>query len=204
MQKNPTLVLLPQLRLHKLCFLEKLDCQKLCWDQARLSSLENKQVEDKIDDEDWGAGKEEGRLDLEEDVVSISPPPPPDPLSPDEVLRPFIVSRQRVLDSEQHEIETQLKTHEEYVSFFFSGSLIFFTSFFISSCFYLSNCLPASVPITDSLLITVSFIFCLHFFLGCPVCCFFFFFSSVSVFVLVYLVFCFTFILWFEYDCIGH
>ena len=34
-----------QCRLHKLCFLQKLGCQKLCWDQARLSSLVNKQIE---------------------------------------------------------------------------------------------------------------------------------------------------------------
>ena len=30
--------------LHKLRFLQKLGCQKPCWDQARLSSLVNKQV----------------------------------------------------------------------------------------------------------------------------------------------------------------
>ena len=32
-------------RLHKLCFLHKLGCQKPCWDQTRLSSLVNKQVD---------------------------------------------------------------------------------------------------------------------------------------------------------------
>ena len=38
-------LLLPsQQRFHKLCFLQKLCCQKPCWDQARLSSLVNKQV----------------------------------------------------------------------------------------------------------------------------------------------------------------
>ena len=47
--QDPTLVLSSQQRLHKLCFLQKLGCQKtgcekLCWDQARLSSLVNKQV----------------------------------------------------------------------------------------------------------------------------------------------------------------
>ena len=31
-------------RLHKLRFLQKLGCQTPCWDQARLSSLVNKQV----------------------------------------------------------------------------------------------------------------------------------------------------------------
>ena len=40
-----TQLLLPsQQRLHKLRFLQKLGCQKPCWDQARLSSLVNKQV----------------------------------------------------------------------------------------------------------------------------------------------------------------
>ena len=37
-------VLSSQQRLHKLRFLQKLGCQKSCWDQARLSSLVNKQV----------------------------------------------------------------------------------------------------------------------------------------------------------------
>ena len=38
-------LLLPsQQRLHKLRFLQKLGCQKPCWDQATLSSIVNKQV----------------------------------------------------------------------------------------------------------------------------------------------------------------
>ena len=45
MQRNPTVVLPSQQRLHELCFLQKMGCQKPCWDQARLSSLVNKQVE---------------------------------------------------------------------------------------------------------------------------------------------------------------
>ena len=44
MQRNPTLVLPSKLKLHKLHFLQKLSCQKPCWDQATLSSLENKQI----------------------------------------------------------------------------------------------------------------------------------------------------------------
>ena len=43
-QSIGTLVLPSQQRLNKLCFLQKLACQKPCWDQARLSSLVNKQV----------------------------------------------------------------------------------------------------------------------------------------------------------------
>ena len=42
--KKKTLVLLSKQRLHKLCILQKLGYQKLCWDQANLSSLVNKQV----------------------------------------------------------------------------------------------------------------------------------------------------------------
>ena len=41
---NPHLSSPTQQRLHKLCLLQKLGCQKPCWDQARLSSLVNKQV----------------------------------------------------------------------------------------------------------------------------------------------------------------
>ena len=44
MQKNSILVLPSKQRLQNLCFLQKLGCQKPCWDQARLSSLVNKQV----------------------------------------------------------------------------------------------------------------------------------------------------------------
>ena len=44
MQRNPTLVLPSQHRLHKLRFVQKLDCQKPCLDLARISSLVNKQV----------------------------------------------------------------------------------------------------------------------------------------------------------------
>ena len=44
MQRSPTLVPLSQQRRHKLQFLQELGCQKPCWDHARLSSLENKQV----------------------------------------------------------------------------------------------------------------------------------------------------------------
>ena len=44
MQRNSTLFLPSQQRLHKLGFLQKLGCQKPFWDQARLSSLINKQV----------------------------------------------------------------------------------------------------------------------------------------------------------------
>ena len=44
MQRNIALVLPSQQRLHKLCFLQKLGSQKPCWDQARLSSLVDKQV----------------------------------------------------------------------------------------------------------------------------------------------------------------
>ena len=44
MQRNATSVLPSQQRLNKLCFLQKLGCQKTCWDQARLSSLVNKQI----------------------------------------------------------------------------------------------------------------------------------------------------------------
>ena len=43
--RESTLVLPSQQRLHKLSFLQKLGCQKACWDQARLSSLVNKQVD---------------------------------------------------------------------------------------------------------------------------------------------------------------
>ena len=53
MQRNPTLVLPSEQRLHKLQFLQELGCQKPCWDQARLSSLVNKQV---------GAGAGDGLL----------------------------------------------------------------------------------------------------------------------------------------------
>ena len=42
--EKPHLLLPSQQRLYKLCFLQKLGCQKPCWDQARLSSLVNKQV----------------------------------------------------------------------------------------------------------------------------------------------------------------
>ena len=48
--ENPTFVLPSKQRLHKLCFLRKLGCQKPCWDQARLSSLVNKQVDTNDDD----------------------------------------------------------------------------------------------------------------------------------------------------------
>ena len=44
MQVSPTLVPQSQQRLHNLQFLQKVGVQKLCWDQARLSSLVNKQV----------------------------------------------------------------------------------------------------------------------------------------------------------------
>ena len=44
MKRNSILVLPSKQRLHKLCFLQKLGCQKPCWDQTRLSSLVNKQV----------------------------------------------------------------------------------------------------------------------------------------------------------------
>ena len=40
--EKPHLLLPSQQRLHKLRFLQKLGCQKPCWDQARLSSLVNK------------------------------------------------------------------------------------------------------------------------------------------------------------------
>ena len=36
MEKNPILVFQSEQRLHKLRFLQKLGCQKPCWDQARL------------------------------------------------------------------------------------------------------------------------------------------------------------------------
>ena len=42
---KPHLLLPSQQRLHELHFMQKLGCQKPCWDQARLSSLVNKQVE---------------------------------------------------------------------------------------------------------------------------------------------------------------
>ena len=42
--ERPHLLLPSQQRLHKVRFLQKLGCQKPCWDQARLSSLVNKQV----------------------------------------------------------------------------------------------------------------------------------------------------------------
>ena len=44
LQRNTTSVLPLQQRLHKLRFLQKMGCQKPCWDQARLSSLVNKPV----------------------------------------------------------------------------------------------------------------------------------------------------------------
>ena len=44
MKRNSFLVLPSKQRLNKLHFLQKLGCQKPCWDQARLSSLVNKQV----------------------------------------------------------------------------------------------------------------------------------------------------------------
>ena len=44
MQRNSIWVLPSQQRLHKLRFLQKLGCHKPSWDQARLSSLVNKQV----------------------------------------------------------------------------------------------------------------------------------------------------------------
>ena len=44
MQRSPTIVSPSQQRLHKSQFLQKLSCQKPCWDQARLSGLVNKQV----------------------------------------------------------------------------------------------------------------------------------------------------------------
>ena len=44
MQKKSTLVPPSQQRLHKSRFLQKLGCQKPCWDQAKPSSLVNKQV----------------------------------------------------------------------------------------------------------------------------------------------------------------
>ena len=44
MKRNPIVVLPSKQMLHKLQFLQKLGCQKPCWDQARLSSLVNKQV----------------------------------------------------------------------------------------------------------------------------------------------------------------
>ena len=44
MQRSTTPIFLPQQRLHKSTVLQKLGCQKPCWDQARLSSLVNKQV----------------------------------------------------------------------------------------------------------------------------------------------------------------
>ena len=44
MKRNSIFVLPSKQRLHKLCFLQKLGSQKPCWDQARLSSLVDKQV----------------------------------------------------------------------------------------------------------------------------------------------------------------
>ena len=44
LQRNTTSLLPSQQRLHKLHFLQKLGCQKPCWDQAKLSSKVNKQV----------------------------------------------------------------------------------------------------------------------------------------------------------------
>ena len=44
MKRNSFLLLPSKQRLHKLRFLQKLGCQKLCLDQARLSGLVNKQV----------------------------------------------------------------------------------------------------------------------------------------------------------------
>ena len=46
MPSIPTLFPPSQQRLHKSQFLHKMSCQKPCWDQARLSSLVNKQVAD--------------------------------------------------------------------------------------------------------------------------------------------------------------
>ena len=46
-----------QQRLHKLRFLQKLGCQKPCWDQARLSSLVNKQVAIGIGSLGWAKGR---------------------------------------------------------------------------------------------------------------------------------------------------
>ena len=43
MQRIRNLVCITQQRLYELCFLQKLSCQKPCWDQAKLSSLVNKQ-----------------------------------------------------------------------------------------------------------------------------------------------------------------
>ena len=43
-QRSPTLVPPSQQRLHKSQFLQKLGCQKLYWDPARLSSMVNKHV----------------------------------------------------------------------------------------------------------------------------------------------------------------
>ena len=43
-KRKSTLVLPSKQRFHKLRFLPKLGCQKPCWDQARLSSLVNKEV----------------------------------------------------------------------------------------------------------------------------------------------------------------
>ena len=78
-----------------------------------------------------------------------------------------------------------------FIYLFFSGSLVFFISFFIGSCFCLSFCFPASVSISDS-------------FLGFPVYCYVFFFFFCWGSVLVYFVFCFSFILRFEYYQICH
>ena len=48
MQRNPTLGISSQQRLHKFCFLQKLGCQKPYWYKARLSSLVNEQVDVKV------------------------------------------------------------------------------------------------------------------------------------------------------------
>ena len=44
-KEKPNLLLPSQQRLYKLPFLKKLGCQTPCWDQARLSSLVNKQAD---------------------------------------------------------------------------------------------------------------------------------------------------------------
>ena len=67
MQRNPTLVLPSQQMFHKLGFVQKLGCQKPCWDQARLSSLLNKQSGEASR---WRVGYEQGLPRL---ALSLSP-----------------------------------------------------------------------------------------------------------------------------------
>ena len=72
MHTTPTIFVPSQQRLHKLRFLQKLGCQKPCWDQAKLSSRVDKQVVtlDAGESECGGLGQTDTQTDGQFDMVT--------------------------------------------------------------------------------------------------------------------------------------